>query len=425
MKNLWLIIGLLCGWSAATVANTSPVLVLTIDGTIQPAAANYLKSGLKHAEYQQHSAVILKLNTPGGLDSSMREMVQAIVSSAIPVIVYVSPSGGRAASAGTYLLYASHVAAMADGTNVGAATPVKLLGEDDETTLQQKIRHDSAAYLRSLAELRQRNVDWAVQAVRDADSITAQTALQKQVIDIIANDLPDLLKQLHGRQIKFPHKIITLDTNHAAIETYEQDWRNRLLSIITDPNIAYLLMLLGIYGLFFEFYHPGTGIPGVVGTIAILLALFAFQVLPVNFVGLTLILFGIFFMIAEALTPSFGILGFGGIVAFVIGSIMLFDSNSPDFEIAYSLIATFSVTNAILFLWVGKKLSDLRNQKPLTGYEQMLGEIGECISVENKQLRVSIHGEIWQARSSQSLTVGQMVKIKNVDGLTLDVEPLN
>jgi len=424
MKNLWLMVAVFCGWSAATLANFSPVLVLTIDGTIQPAATNYLKSGLKYAEQQQHSAVILKLNTSGGLDSSMREMVQAIIASPIPVIVYVSPSGGRAASAGTYLLYASHVAAMANGTNIGAATPIKLGENDDDSVLQQKIRHDSEAYLRSLAELRQRNIDWAIQAVRDADSITAQAALQKQVIDIIANDVSDLLKQLHGRQIKLSRQMITLNTNQSTIETYEQDWHNRLLSMIADPNIAYLLMLIGIYGLFFEFYHPGTGVPGVIGSIALLLALFAFQVLPVNFVGLTLILFGIFFMIAEALTPSFGILGFGGMTAFVIGSIILFDSNSPDFEIAYSLIATFSVTNAILFLWVGKKLSDLHNKKPLTGYEQMLGEIGECISVENKQLRISIHGEIWQARSSQSLTVGQRVKINNIDGLTLDVEPI-
>ena len=424
MKNLWLMVAVFCGWSAATLANFSPVLVLTIDGTIQPAATNYLKSGLKYAEQQQHSAVILKLNTSGGLDSSMREMVQAIIASPIPVIVYVSPSGGRAASAGTYLLYASHVAAMANGTNIGAATPIKLGENDDDSVLQQKIRHDSEAYLRSLAELRQRNIDWAIQAVRDADSITAQAALQKQVIDIIANDVSDLLKQLHGRQIKLSRQMITLNTNQSTIETYEQDWHNRLLSMIADPNIAYLLMLIGIYGLFFEFYHPGTGVPGVIGSIALLLALFAFQVLPVNFVGLTLILFGIFFMIDEALTPSFGILGFGGMTAFVIGSIILFDSNSPDFEIAYSLIATFSVINAILFLWVGKKLSDLHNKKPLTGYEQMLGEIGECISVENKQLRISIHGEIWQARSSQSLTVGQRVKINNIDGLTLDVEPI-
>ena len=423
-------------------------VAITIDGAIGPGSRDYFLRALEKAQRQKAQLFIIQLNTPGGLDSSMRDMIQAILASPIPVVTYVTPSGARAASAGTYILYASHVAAMTPATNLGAATPVQIGGfsppdesrkdktntkgddnpaalpTDTGSTLSRKVTNDAVAYIRGLAQLRGRNMAWAEKAVREAASLSASEALKQHVIDLIANDIPTLLQQLDGRQIKMQKQTLTLHTQGLQVDFSEPDWRNRLLSIITDPNVAYILMLIGIYGLIFEFSNPGAVAPGVIGAISLLLALFAFQALPINYAGVGLILIGVVFMVAEAFMPSFGALGIGGVIAFVIGSVILMDTDVPGYGVSLTLIASFALISSALFTIILVMAFRARRRPVVSGREQLVGEIAEAIDDFEHEGYVHVHSENWNAVSQTPVFKGQKLKITKLDGLTLSVEPL-
>jgi membrane-bound serine protease (ClpP class) len=375
----------------------------------------------------------------------MRDMVQAILASEIPVITYVSPSGARAASAGTFLVYASHVAAMAPATNLGAATPVQIGGpspggpdpghrpvaKDDAarpaepgTAVERKALNDAIAYIRGLAELRGRNVEWAEAAVRDGASLPADEALAAGVVDLVAPDLPELLRALDGRKVKLRAQEVELRTAGLVLHEVEPDWRTNLLSLITNPNVAYLLMLIGIYGLLLEGYNPGAVLPGVVGAICLLLALFAFQVLSVNYAGLALIALGVVLIVAESFVPSFGTLGLGGIVAFVIGSVMLLDHEVPGFSIAWQLIGAMALAGALVLLAIVSFAVRARRRPVVSGAEGLTREIAEAVEDFDHQGLVRVHGELWTAVSREPVRAGQRLKIRKVEGLVIQVEPV-
>ncbi|RMF99310.1 MAG: nodulation protein NfeD [Gammaproteobacteria bacterium] len=444
-------------WLIAAAEAGGTLLRLELRGAIGPATSDYVLSGLAEAEARGAELLLIEMDTPGGLDSAMREIIKAILASPVPVVTWVAPGGSRAASAGTYILYASHVAAMAPGTNLGAATPVQIggapglpgepapdrkpagdgPGEATEpaqdgaaaaaqpgTAMERKAINDAVAYIRSLAELRGRNADWAERAVREAASLSAREALAENVIDLLAGSLPELLTQLDGRTVTVAGEPRQLETSDLQVVEFEADWRTRLLATITDPNIAYFLLLVGVYGLIFEGYNPGAIVPGVVGAICLLLALFAFQVLPVNYAGLALMLLGIILMIAEAFAPSFGALGLGGIVAFVFGSVILFDADVPGFEVARSLITGVAAVAALLLMGLMLMLARIRRRPVVTGPEEMLGGIARALEDFEGRGDVFIHGERWQAECPVPVRKGQKLRVTRVDGLTLQVEPL-
>ncbi|MGA0611258.1 NfeD family protein [Caldimonas sp. KR1-144] len=421
---------------AASATSAAPVFVLELHDAIGPASADYTVRGLAKAAKAGAPLVVIEIDTPGGLDTSMRQIIQAILASPVPVAVYVSPEGARAASAGTYILYAAHVAAMAPSTTLGAATPVAIGmpggGEKppaasapasapaDAMTAKQV--NDAAAFIRGLAQQRGRNAEWAERAVREAVSLTANEALRERVIDVVAADLPDLLAKLDGRSVRVHGQEARLALKGLPIELLRPDWRQRLLAVITHPSVALILMMLGIYGLLFEFSSPGTVLPGTVGAICLLLALFALQLLPVNYAGLGLIVLGIALLIGELMAPSFGVLGIGGIVAFVAGGLLLFDSDVPGFGAPVALIVSLAVTSAALVLLGGGMVLRARKRPVVSGREALLGSVGEVLALQDGQAWAQVHGERWRVSSGVPLAPGQRVRVVAVRGLTLDVQ---
>jgi len=380
-------------------ANAASVRVLAVQGAIRPASADYLVRGLDKAIEHQARLVVIELDTPGGLDTSMRDIIQAILASPVPVATYVFPQGARAASAGTYILYASHIAAMAPATNLGAATPIELAPSGDKSaapaddTRMRKVVHDAAAYIRGLAELRGRNAAWAERAVREAVSLPASEALKLNVVDLVATDLDDLLRQLNGRSVKLDGRTITLDTAHATVERVMPDWRSRLLAVIGDPGIAYILMLLGLYGLIYEFANPGMLFPGVVGGICLLLGLFAMQAMPISYAGLALMLLGIVLMISEAFVPSFGALGLGGIAAFILGSVMLIDTDLPGYGLPWMLIVPVALISALFSFFVASMALRARQRPVVTGAEELVGATGITLEAIEREGWARVHSE--------------------------------
>jgi membrane-bound serine protease (ClpP class) len=408
------------------------IVKLEIKGAIGPASSSYLKEGMTHAVSKNASMLLIELDTPGGLSSSMREMIQEITNSSIPVITYVYPKGARAASAGTYILYASHVAVMAPGTNLGAATPISLMpapkiadsNSSAPSTLEKKVINDAMAYIKSLAELNDRNVTWALSAVSDAKSLSANDALKYGVIDFIADDSEELVKKLDGRKVTMSGKSITLNTKGAIVELFEADWKTRFLSIITNPNIAYILLLIAIYGIFFELMNPGAIFPGVVGVISGVIALYALNMIPFNYAGLLLIILGIAFMISEVFIVGFGILGIGGVIAFAFGSLLLFDADTIGSSISIPLIIAFSLSSLAFFLLVMRLFISSRSAKVVTGIEEMIGSTAEVIESFDNGYLVHCHGERWSATSESELSVGQSVEVIEISGLILKVKPI-
>ena len=422
-------------------AHAADVVVLQVQDAIGPASADYVVRGMAKAHKAGARLVVLELDTPGGLDTSMRQIIQAILASPIPVATWVAPEGARAASAGTYILYASHIAAMAPSTTLGAATPVAIGmqpggerpapggsasapgGKAPGDAMTAKAVNDAAAFIRGLAQKRGRNAEWAERAVREAVSLTADEAVRDKVVDVVARDVNDLLARIDGRRVRVSTGEVTLATRGLAFERVSPDWRHRLLSVIANPSFALILMMIGIYGLMFEFSSPTFGVAGVAGAICLLLGLFALQLLPINYAGLALIALGIALMAAEVVSPAFGVLGAGGVIAFIAGCVLLIDNDLPGYGVPLPLILGLAASSALVIVAGGSMALRARRRPVQTGSETMAGTVGEVIEVGEREAWASVRGERWKIRSDAPLRPGQRVRVRSLSGLVLDVAP--
>ncbi len=404
-------------------AATGPVVVATYEGVINPVSAEYFEDALLHAEGRGAQALIFRLDTPGGLDTSMRLIVKSIQSASIPVVVYVSPSGGRAASAGVFITMSAPVAAMAPGTNIGAAHPVAMGGGEMDKTMSEKVENDAVAYIKSIAEQRGRNKQWAEDAVRKSVSATEQEALKLKIIDLVAEDLSGLLETLEGREVALAGRTVSLETKGAPVEEFPMGWRLETLKALSDPNIAYILMTIGTIGIIAELYSPGAILPGVVGAISLILAFYSFQSLPINYAGVILLILGIVFFILEATVTSFGVLALGGVISMLLGSLMLMKSDAPFMQVSLSvIIPVIALAAAFSFFVVGMGIRALRG-RPTTGGEGMIGLIGIAKSKLAPEGKVVVQGELWDAVSEEPQRAGDHVEVTGIEGLKLRVRP--
>ncbi|HEX3939792.1 MAG TPA: nodulation protein NfeD [Xanthobacteraceae bacterium] len=434
---------LLVALAVTPAAAAEHAVVLDVDGVIGPAMADYVTREIKAASPAADGLIVLRMNTPGGLDSSMRQIDTAILASAVPVATFVAPSGARAASAGTYIAYASAIAAMAPGTNIGAATPIQLGGnplasggseqkaqapektDEPADAESRKMVNDAAAYIRSLAAVNGRNADWAEQAVRAAASLPAAEALKLHVVDVVATDVPDLLRQIDGRTVTVAGKPARLVTAGLEIVQVPPGWRTELLALITNPNVAFILMLIGVYGLILEFFNPGAVAPGLVGSISLVVALYALALLPINYAGAALVLIGIGLMVAEAHIGAFGAIGAGGIAAFVIGALMMFPSRVPGLNLSGTVVIATVIGSAALFLLGLVALFRSRKRPVVSGDQALIGALGEAVSWQGNEGRVRVAGEIWRARADMPLGDGAGIEVVGRDGLVLVVRPFS
>ncbi|MFN3743999.1 MAG: NfeD family protein [Hyphomicrobiaceae bacterium] len=434
---------LLMSVSAIHATQSGPIFTLEVKGPIGVATSMHLCRALDEGRKQGVELVVVKLDTPGGLLNATRDVIQCILASAVPVAIYIFPSGARAASAGTYITYAAHIAAMAPGTHLGAATPVAITtpltpreptrpgapkSEKDaqEPATDRKVLNDAIAYLQSLAQLRGRNIDWAEKAVREAATLTAEDAARERVVDILANDVRDLLAKIDGRTVSIAGVDRRISTQGRAVVDFEPDWRTRFLGAIADPNIALILLMIGVYGLLFEFWSPGALVPGVIGGISLMLGLVALSLLPVSYAGLALLLLGVALMVAEAFAPGLGILGIGGLVAFVVGALFLFDPAASDIDLslAWPVVFGAALTSVLLLSVVLGFAIRARYRPAMTGAEEMIGLEGQVVAWQGGQGAVRVHGEVWSARGAVSLQPGQRVRVAGREGMTLTIAPL-
>jgi membrane-bound serine protease (ClpP class) len=388
--------------------------VIRVEGVINPVAARFVEESIDRAAQDGSLCLIVELDTPGGLMESMRSMVKKIMNSSVPVVVYVSPAGAQDASAGVFITMAAHLAAMAPGTNIGAAHPVTM-GQEMDEEMKEKVTNDAVSYIRGIAAQRGRNADWAERAVRQSESVTAEEAHQLGVVELVCQDLDQLLEVINGRQVETSQGTVTLQTEGAELRRFELSFRYRVLNIISNPNVAYILLILGFYGLFFELSNPGAFLPGIAGGICIILAFFAFQVLPINYAGLLLILFAIILFIAELLTPTFGFLTTGGVIAMILGSLMLIGSPAPFMRISWKIIVPVTIATAAFFLFALGMSLKTRLRKPTTGKKGLVGEIGVAQTRLAPDGRVFLHGELWNAECQEVVEKGEKVRVVAVE----------
>jgi len=405
--------------SIAFCENPAPgsVFIIQLEGTINPATADFVARGLEKAKDRGAALAVIQMDTPGGLASSMRTMVKAILNSPIPVVVYVGPRGAGAASAGVMITVAGHVAAMARGTNIGAAHPVGAGGKDIGGTMSKKVVNDMASYARGIAEQKGKNGQWVEKAIRESVSITAEEAHEKKVVDLVVDDLDDLLKSLDGRVVELASGKTTLKTAGLKKIHYEPNLRDKILKIISDPNIAYILMMIGLAGLYFELSHPGAIFPGVIGAISLILAFFSFQTLPVNYAGVVLIFLAIIFFIAEVKVASYGILSIGGLIALTLGSLMLFENMRVSLTL---MLPTIVLVGGFFVIVAGVAFRALR-KKPTGGQDGLMGETGVVKELIDPEGRVFVHGETWRAFSKERIEPGETIQVSGIKGLLLNV----